>query len=111
MVKVGKIDYSQEENGYATSGKNVSADISIETAILIDEEVKRRAELACKNMGMNMSTAINIFLVKLGNEQRIPFEVSADPFYSAENMTELKRRVADAKSGRNMHEHELIETE
>ncbi len=75
----------------------------------VEEEVKRRAELACKNMGMNLSTAINIFLVKMGNEQRIPFEVSADPFYSAENMTELKRRVADAKSGRNMHEHELIE--
>ena len=77
----------------------------------VEEEVKRRAELACKNMGMNMSTAINIFLVKLGNEQRIPFEVSADPFYSAENMAELERRVADAKAGRNMHEHELIETE
>jgi DNA-damage-inducible protein J len=77
----------------------------------VEEEVKRRAELACKNMGMNMSTAINIFLVKLGNEQRIPFEVSADPFYSAENMAELERRVADAKAGRNMHEHELIEVD
>jgi DNA-damage-inducible protein J len=77
----------------------------------VEEEVKRRAELACKNMGMNMSTAINIFLVKMGNEQRIPFEVSADPFYSAENMAELERRVADAKAGRNMHEHELIEVD
>ena len=77
----------------------------------VDEEVKRRAELACKNMGMNMSTAINIFLVKMGNEQRIPFEVSVDPFYSAENMIELERRVADAKAGRNMHEHELIEVD
>ena len=77
----------------------------------VDEEVKRRAELACKNMGMNMSTAINIFLVKIGNEQRIPFEVSVDPFYSAENMAELERRVADAKAGRNMHEHELIEVD
>ena len=77
----------------------------------VEEEVKRRAELACKNMGMNMSTAINIFLVKLGNEQRIPFEVSADPFYSAENMAELERRVADANAGRNMHEHELIEVD
>ena len=75
----------------------------------VEEEVKRRAELACKNMGMNMSTAINIFLVKMGNEQRIPFEVSVDPFYSPENMAELKRRVADAKAGRNMHEHDLIE--
>ena len=77
----------------------------------VEEEVKRRAELACKNMGMNMSTAINIFLVKLGNEQRIPFEVSADPFYSAENIAELERRAADAKAGRNMHEHELIEAD
>ncbi len=77
----------------------------------VDEEVKRRAELACKNMGMNMSTAINIFLVKMGNEQRIPFEVSVDPFYSAENMAELERRVSDAKAGRNMHEHELIEVD
>lgn len=38
--KIGKIDYSQEEQGYATSGKNISADISQETAKLIDEEVK-----------------------------------------------------------------------
>ena len=75
----------------------------------VDEDVKRRAELACKSMGMNMSTAINIFLVKLANEQRIPFEVSADPFYSAENIAELKRRAEDARAGRNMHEHELLE--
>lgn len=77
----------------------------------VEEEVKRRAELACKNMGMNMSTAINIFLVKMGNEQRIPFEVSADPFFSAENMAELKSRAKDAEAGRSMHEHELIEVD
>ncbi len=76
-----------------------------------EEEVKRRAELACKNMGMSLSTAINIFLVKLGNEQRIPFEVSADPFYSAGNMAELKSRAADARAGRNMHEHEPIKVD
>ena len=39
--KIGKVDYSQEDNGYMSSGKNVSADISPETAKLIDEEVKR----------------------------------------------------------------------
>ena len=40
---------------------------------------------------------------------RIPFEVSVDPFYSRSNMEELERRIADAKAGKNMHEHELIE--
>jgi len=58
-----------------------------------------------------MSTAINIFLVKMGNEQRMPFEVSADPLYSAENIAQLKSRVTDTKAGRNMHEHELIEVD
>ena len=30
-----------------------------------------------------------------------------DPFYSEENRADLARRIADAKLGRNMHEHEL----
>lgn len=37
-------------------------------------------------MGLSMSTAITIYLKKLGNERRIPFEVSADPFYSENNI-------------------------
>ena len=35
----------------------------------------------------------------------------ADSFYSVENMSELKSRAADAKAGRNMHEHELVEAD
>lgn len=80
-------------------------------SLRVDDNVKQRAERACSAMGMNMTTAINIYLVKLGNEMRIPFEVSADPFYSEENMVELKRRADDAKAGRNMQEHELIEVD
>jgi cell division protease FtsH len=44
--KIGKVDYSQEDNGYMSSGKNVSADISPETAKLIDEEVKKIVDTA-----------------------------------------------------------------
>lgn len=46
------------------------------------------------------------------NEGTIPGEVSGDPFYSAEYISMLERRVADMKAGRNVHVHELItETE
>ena len=31
---------------------------------------------------MNMTTAISIFATTVVKEQRIPFEISADPFYS-----------------------------
>ena len=47
--------------------------------IRVDDAVKAKAESACSDMGMSITTAINIFLVKLGNERRIPFEVSAQP--------------------------------
>ncbi len=76
----------------------------------MDEEVKRKMEQACKEMGMSMSTAFNIFAVKVGNERRIPFEIAADPFYSERNMKYLRRVIAEIESGRaKLTEHELIE--
>ena len=46
------------------------------------------------------------------NEGTIPGEVSGDPFYSAEHISVLERRIADMKTGKNVHVHELItETE
>ena len=40
---------------------------------------------------------------------KVDCEVSVDPFYSRENLAELEKRAKDAKSGKNMHEHNLIE--
>ena len=78
----------------------------------MDEEVKRKMEQACKEMGMSMSTAFNIFAVKVGNERRIPFEITADPFYSEANMKYLRRVIAEIESGRaKLTEHELIEVD
>ena len=78
--------------------------------IRVDETVKRNAENACAAIGMSMTTAINIFLVKLGNEMRIPFEVFADPFYSPENMARLKKSISQIESGRGIV-HELIDVD
>lgn len=77
----------------------------------VDDAIKAKAESACTAMGLTMSSAINIFLTKLANEKRIPFEVCVDPFYSDAHIAMLERRVADIKAGRNHHEHELIEVE
>lgn len=81
-------------------------------SVRIEDDVKRRAEQACAEIGMSLSTAINVYLKKLGREQRIPFELSADPFYSEENIMELERRISDVRSGKStLKEHELIEVE
>lgn len=66
----------------------------------IDDVIKAKAESVCTAMGLTMSTAINIFLTKLANEQRIPFEVAIDPFYSDENMARLRKSIADLNAGK-----------
>lgn len=78
----------------------------------IDDTIKAKAESACTAMGLTMSTAINIFLTKLANEQRIPFDIAVDPFYSEKNLEELERRISNLRSGKSiLKEHNLIEVD
>jgi len=37
-------------------------------SLRIEEDVKRKAEEACADIGLSLSTAINIYLKKLGRE-------------------------------------------
>ena len=79
-------------------------------SLRVDDELKRGAEKTLNDIGLSMSTAINIFLKTVVRENRIPFELSADPFYSKENMKELERRVHAVRSEEStLKEHELIE--
>ncbi len=79
-------------------------------SLRVDDEVKRNAERTLDDIGLSMSAAITIFLKTVAREKRIPFELSADPFYSRENTAELERRVADIRSGKStLKEHELVE--
>lgn len=49
---------------------------------------------------------------KLGSERRIPFEITADPFYSKQNMEHLNQSIQNVKEGKTtLKEHELIEVE
>ena len=74
----------------------------------LDEDVKKNMEQACDDMGLTMSAAFTIFAKKVARERRIPFEVSADPFYSENNMEFMRRGIAELDAGKGS-EHELIE--
>lgn len=76
----------------------------------LDADVKKGMEQACSDMGLSMSAAFTIFAKKVSRERRIPFEVSADPFYSESNIRYLENIMRDIKDGKaNFAEHELIE--
>jgi len=76
----------------------------------IDDDVKANAEKALKDMGLTVSAAITMFLVKVGREKRIPFEITADPFYSDSNRRYLNKVINGIENGtRPLTEHNLIE--
>ena len=68
--------------------------------VRMDEEVKRSMEETCKELGITMSTAFNIFARKMSREKRIPFEVSIDPFYSENNMKAMKESIKQLEEGK-----------
>ena len=46
--------------------------------IRMDSNLKKQFEAFCADMGMSMTTAVNIFAKKAVRENRIPFEISGD---------------------------------
>ncbi len=76
----------------------------------MDEDLKKSMEETCKEMGLSMTAAFTMFATKVSREKRIPFEISADPFYSESNMNYLRSVISDIESGKaKLVEHDLIE--
>ncbi len=65
----------------------------------IDEALKQNMEQVCKEMGLSMTTAFTMFATKVSREKRIPFEITADPFYSESNMEHLRQVISKIDSG------------
>ncbi len=78
----------------------------------VDEKDKVSFDAFCSNVGLNTSTAINLFVKAVIRENRIPFEIAQapDPFFSEANMTYVKKSVQELKMGKGTA-HELIEVE
>lgn len=66
----------------------------------IDEKTKKEMEDICSELGITVSTALNIFIKKMTREKRIPFEVSIDPFYSESNMKAIEESIQQLKENK-----------
>ncbi|WP_122791366.1 type II toxin-antitoxin system RelB/DinJ family antitoxin [Intestinibacillus sp. Marseille-P6563] len=78
----------------------------------MDAELKKSMEDVCSAMGLSMTTAFTIFATKVTREKRIPFEVTADPFYSESNLRHLESIMRDVKAGKaHFAEHDLTEVD
>ena len=72
--------------------------------IRIDKDLKDRAEAFFADMGLNMTTAFNIFVRQSLKQGKIPFEIvsAPDPFYSADNMRVLEQSARELREGKTV---------
>lgn len=77
--------------------------------VRIEDRDKILFEEFCNNVGLTISTAVNMFVKNVVAKQELPFKVESDPFYSKENQLRLKKAISDLKKNKNWHYHDLIE--
>jgi DNA-damage-inducible protein J len=67
----------------------------------MDSDVKKNLDDFCSQVGMNTTTAFNMFARAVLREKRLPFDVTTetDSFYNESNLAHLRRGVAALNSG------------
>lgn len=78
----------------------------------VDEDDKKLFDAFCSDVGLNTSTAINMFVKAVLRERRLPFDVvqSQDPFYDPVNQAYILKSVKELREGKGTV-HELIEVD
>ena len=65
---------------------------AVNITISMDEKIKKQSEQVLHELGMNMTTAVNVYMRAIARQKKIPFELSladADPFFGNENQARL----------------------
>jgi len=78
-------------------------------SVRMDSEVKQQFDDFCEKVGMNTTTAFNLFARAVLRERRLPFDITTkrDPFYSESNLAHLRRGIAALNSGMGI-EHDIV---
>ncbi len=73
-------------------------------SIRMEKDLKEQAERLFNDLGMTMSTALNIFVRQAVRQGKIPFEITThtDNFYSLENMKRIKKSIQSFQNGKTV---------
>ena len=74
----------------------------------MDSELKKEMESLCADLGFNMTTAFTMFAKTMVREQRLPFALERDRFYSPSNVRHIKKGIEELTNGQDI-ENSLVE--
>ena len=67
-------------------------------SVRMDSDVKQGFEAFCESVGMNISTAVNLYVKAVLAQRKIPFEIAQpddDPFYRGANWRHIEKSMAE----------------
>ena len=67
--------------------------------VRVDSALKAEAEQLFADMGLDMPTAVRLFLKQSIINNGLPFAVERDPFFSARNQQALRKSIAQMERG------------
>lgn len=77
--------------------------MTVRLSINVDGDIKQKAQSILNEIGMDMTTAVDIFLRTLIREERIPFELQTEKAYREDThrqyiLSELEKSQAEASN-------------
>ena len=83
---------------------------TLNLSVRVDANDKKNFEQFCDEVGMNVSTAINIFIKAVLREQKIPFEIRSKTF---DNIIDEKLQEAESEmknTSKRYSKEEILES-
>lgn len=68
--------------------------------VRVDEQTKQRASDVLGDLGLDVSTAVRMFLRQVVIRGQMPVELVQDPFYSESNMASIRESIRQLDEGK-----------
>ena len=70
--------------------------------VKIDDSLRDNAQAIAASMGLDLASAVRVFLTQMVRENGFPFQPKADPFYSPQNQAALAESITQLNAGKTI---------
>lgn len=67
--------------------------------VKVDDHLRDTAQAVAASMGLDLASAVRIFLTQMVRENGLPFKPGGDPFYSERNLAALDKSITQLNAG------------
>ena len=67
--------------------------------VKIDDNLRDKAHAVAASMGIDLASAVRMFLTQMVRENGLPFKPTGDPFYNERNIALLEKSIAQLDAG------------